>query len=374
MIPLQLTLAPEWAPDRDAPWRTLEARPATTFVAVPPGAVLNPPASTGMGFWSINPYVGCEFGCTYCYARDTHRYAVERAAASGRLADTTYEEFGGLEGWEAFERRILVKEGAELVLDGTLARAARRGRLAGRPIVIGTATDPYQPAERRFGLTRRILETLARHRGSALSIAVITKSPLVTRDLALLQQLSERHDVSVNVSLATLDTLLLRKLEPRSPAPRARLRALAQLSAAGIETGLFIAPIIPKLTDGRRDLFRLVEAARGAGAKYVMGSTLRLGPAARRRFLPHLEHVFPELADRYRRHYARGAGAAAAYQDAVADRLAEAQIAAGFAPRARRRHAKDTAAAASTAATAAQAAMGAAVDAAVDADSQGTLL
>ena len=273
MIPLQLPLVPEWAEDPGRPspvpngdnpehWSQLESLSrGTSFVAIPPGSVLNRPSSTGMGFWSINPYVGCEFGCSYCYARETHRYTVERARAGGRLEPALGEEFGGMPGWEAFERRILVKEGA----DAALERSLHRVRGDRRPIVIGTATDPYQPAERRFGLTRRILETLARHRG--LSVEIITKSSLVTRDIPLLQRIAEHNDVGVNISLATLDPLLIRKLEPRTPVPQARLRALKALRGAGIDAGLLIAPILPGLTDGRRGLSRLVEAGRRAGAR-----------------------------------------------------------------------------------------------------------
>ena len=344
MIPLQLPLAPEWAEDPGRPsaavnaagpaaWSRLDSLArGTVFVGIPAGTVLNPPASTGMGFWSINPYVGCEFGCTYCYARETHRYAVERARAGGRLEPALGEEFGGMPGWEAFERRILVKEGVERSVERSLHRA----RADRRPIVIGTATDPYQPAERRFGLTRRILETLARHRG--LSVEIITKSALVTRDIPLLQRIAAQNDIGVNISLATLDPLLVRKLEPRTPVPQARLRALKALRAAGIDAGLLIAPILPGLTDGRRALSRLVEAGRRAGAQWAMGGALRLGPGARKRFLPYLEQVFPELAARYRNHYATREGASRGYQAALNERLAEVQLEHGLEPsRGRRR-------------------------------------
>jgi len=168
----------------------------TRFLELPARSVLNSAASTRMGFWSVNPYVGCEFGCTYCYARDTHRYAVER---SGLPQEP-------LPDWEAFERRILVKTGAADVLVRTLDPA----RLGGHALVIGTATDPYQPAERRFGLTRKILEALLRYRG--LTIEIISKSPLVVRDIDILLELGERHEVTVNVSLATLDRRLARRL------------------------------------------------------------------------------------------------------------------------------------------------------------------
>jgi DNA repair photolyase len=288
----------------------------TRFLELPARSVLNSAASTRMGFWSINPYVGCEFGCTYCYARDTHRYAVER---SGLPAEP-------LSDWEAFERRILVKTGVADVLARTLDPA----RLGHQALVIGTATDPYQPAERRFGLTRRILEALLRYRG--LAIEIISKSPLVVRDIDVLRQLGERHEVTVNVSLATLDRRLARRLELKSPVPEARLRALRRLTAAGVYAGLLMAPILPGITDSRAGMGRLMGAAKAAGARYVVGSALRLGPAARRRFLPVLAREFPDLADRYARHYARREGVSPAYQRALAQRVQELRLRHGFSP------------------------------------------
>src|SRR5882724_1125605 len=245
----------------------------TEFLAVQVRSVLNSPAATHMPFWSLNPYVGCEFGCTYCYL-------VERMGG----------EVETLPAWEAFERRVIVKPD----IADVLARTLEPARLAGSSLVIGTATDPYQPAERKFRLTRRVLEALLAYRG--LSLGLITKSPLVTRDLVVLRQLSERHQFEVNISLATLDARLARRLELRSPVPAARLRALAKLTGAGIRAGLLIAPIVPCVTDSRAALDALFQAAREAGAHYVVGSALRLGPAARHRFLPHLAREFPERA------------------------------------------------------------------------------
>jgi DNA repair photolyase len=294
----------------------------TTFLELSPRSVLNSSASTRMGFWSVNPYVGCEFGCTYCYARDTHRYAVERATAA---SDTASDDSGTpLPAWLAFERRILVKTTAPEVLARTLDPA----RLNGQSLVIGTATDPYQPAERRFQLTRRILEVLLGHRG--LGIEIITKSPLVVRDIDLLQRLAQRNEVTVNVSLATLDRRLARRLELKSPVPEARIRGLARLTAAGVYAGLLAAPILPGITDDRAGLDRLLGAAKEAGARYVVGSALRLGPAARRRFLPVLAREFPELAERYQRHYARREGVSPVYQRALSERLHELQRRHGF--------------------------------------------
>jgi DNA repair photolyase len=310
---LDLLPAPEAAAQRQ--WVVLDERQrGTRFLELSVRSVLNTAASTRMGFWSINPYVGCEFGCTYCYARDTHRYAVERSGAPAEP----------LPAWEAFERRILVKTGVADVLARTLDPA----RLGSHSLVIGTATDPYQPAERSFRLTRRILEVLLGFRG--LAVGLITKSPLVTRDIDLLRRLGERHEVTVNVSLATLDRKLARRLELKSPVPEARIRALGRLTAAGVHAGLLIAPILPGITDDRRGLGRLMGAAKEAGARYVVGSALRLGPAARQRFLPVLSREFPELAERYARHYARREGASPAYQRALAGRLRELQHRLGF--------------------------------------------
>jgi len=291
----------------------------TRFIELSVRSVLNSPASTHMGFWSINPYVGCEFGCTYCYARDTHKWTVERAL------HRTGQKQSALPPEEAFEKEILVKsEVAEV-----LARSLSPARLAGQSLVIGTATDPYQPAERRFRLTRRILEVLCGYR--ELSIEIITKSPLVTRDLDLLQTLSRHNEVNVNISLATADPRLARRLELRSPVPGARLRALRRLTEGGVYAGLIVAPIIPGITDDWAGLARLMEAAKEAGARYVIGSALRLGPAARRRFLPVLEREFPALYERYRRHYAGSDMTSRSYQDALTRRLNALRQAYGFA-------------------------------------------
>jgi DNA repair photolyase len=304
----------------------------TKFIELSVNSVLNTPASTGMGFWSINPYVGCEFGCTYCYARDTHRWAVERAerrydgkAVNGSGQTLPPYRLSALPPEEAFEKEILVKTEVAAVL----ARTLNPARIAGHSLVIGTATDPYQPAERRFRLTRRILEVLRSYHG--LSISIITKSPLVTRDLDLLQALSKHNEVTVNISLATADSRLARRLELRSPVPGARLRALRRLIQSGIYAGLLIAPIVPGITDDWAGLARLIEAAKEAGARYVVGSALRLGPAARHRFLPHLEREFPALAERYRRHYAGKDHVSQSYQDALSRRLRALQQAYGFA-------------------------------------------
>ena len=314
-----------------------ERRRGTRFVALEPRSILNPPEQTGVDFWSLNPYVGCEFGCSYCYARYAHRYVVERAHDQGKLTDDEFRDFRGVHGWEAFERRIFVKERVLGVLEADLRRYFRRVEAAGAaapatpaasPIVIGTATDPYQPAERRFRLTRRILERLGRLEG--LNIGIITKSPLVARDRDVLRRIQERSDLAVHVSLSALNPRLIRQVEARSPMPRVRLRALAQLVAAGINAGLIVAPVLPGITDDPPGLEALFRAAREAGARFIHAGPLRLYPAVRDRFLPVVDAHFPELGERYRRAYARSSAAPRSYAIALQRRIQRLQRQYGF--------------------------------------------
>lgn len=230
--------------------------------------------------WSINPYRGCEFACTYCYARYTHDYL-------------------GLNQRRDFERRIFVKSGGREALE----RKLRRASLHGQSIAIGTITDPYQPAERRHGVTRSLLEAL---RGAAgLDLSISTKSPLILRDLPLLAELDRRHTVTVNITVTTADPELARRIEPQAPDPRARLRTISRLAGEGIATRLYCMPILPRITDRTPILAPLLDAAREAGAFDVVGSPLFLRTAARLRFWPWLRSEFPDLVPIYRRLYAR---------------------------------------------------------------------
>jgi DNA repair photolyase len=271
--------------------------------------VLNPPSTTGIGCWSLNPYVGCAFGCAYCYARDAHRYATERRAGARRaaLGDAAACDDDAMPPWLAFERRVMVKRDAPALLRRALASGAPRYHplLAGaEALVVGTATDPYQPAERRFRVTRGVLEALAERTG--LRVVVITKSALVARDADVLARLAERSALSVHVSLITLDRALARRVEPRAPTPEARLRAIARLAAAGVDVGVNVMPVLPGITDRPAALDALVRRAAAAGATHVAAGALRLQPAARARYLPWIAAEFPELAARYRAAYARG--------------------------------------------------------------------
>ncbi len=274
-----------------------------------------------MGFWSINPYVGCAFGCAYCYARYAHRYTAERLATAAERGGGDALPVDELPPWLSFERRILVKREAPELVRRALARPVVREALHRETIVIGTATDPYQPAERRFRTTRGILESLSVHRG--LSITIITKSPLVTRDIDVLARLRERSSrLSVHVSLITVDRELARRLEPRAPTPEARLRAIARLRTHDIEVGVNCMPVLPGITDAVEQIEALVTSIAATKASYVGACALRLQSSARDRYLPFIEAEFPELAAKYRRAYARNHQVGERYREGLHARFA----------------------------------------------------
>jgi len=227
--------------------------------------------------WAINPYRGCEFACKYCYARYTHEFMELRNGAD-------------------FESKIFVKQHAAELLRHDLRKVKR-----GEEIAIGTATDPYQPAERRFEVTRAILEELARHAG--LEIGIVTKSNLVVRDAEVLRRVSENNRIFVNVTVTTMDAELARKLEPRAPRPDLRMEAVRQLNLAGVDAGVICAPVLPEITDRPRDLEALVKAASEARAKYIFANPLFLKPCSAAVFLPFLKQQFPALVDVYRARY-----------------------------------------------------------------------
>ncbi|HWL39514.1 MAG TPA: radical SAM protein [Gemmatimonadaceae bacterium] len=293
------------------------------YYSSPAKSILNGPETTGMGFWSINPYIGCAFGCAYCYARYTHRYVMERAATDEKMTAELGIAYEKLPPWLAFERNIFVKRNAPQVLSRTLRLGSDRHLklLEGETIVIGTATDPYQPAERRFRVTRGILEVLAEHPG--LSVCVITKSPLVTRDIDLLSRIARISDLSIHISLITLNRELARRIEPRAPTPEARVRALARLREAGIDVGINCMPVLPGITDNPSDLDALVKRVSEAGATYVGACAVRLKSAARKRYIPFIEQEFPHLAERYRNTYGSSAYAGERYREGLASFFAK---------------------------------------------------
>lgn len=297
----------------------LDTQKDIRYYAAASRSVLNAPSATGMDFWSINPYVGCAFGCAYCYARYAHRYTIERLGESAPdgAADSTDAH---LPPWLAFERRILVKREAPNVLRRQLASATRLDDLRMQGVVIGTATDPYQPAERRFRLTRGVLEVLAAQ--ANLHLTIITKSPLVTRDVDLLARIAERSSISVHVSLITVDRELARRLEPRAPTPEARLRAISRLRTHGIDVAVNVMPVLPGITDAPEMIDSLVRAVADANASRLGACALRLRRTARDRYLPFIDAEFPQLSSRYRRAYGRGHQVSERYRDGLRERFA----------------------------------------------------
>jgi DNA repair photolyase len=262
----------------------IDQRNEVDYLDLPCKSLLSPCDSARMPFdYTINPYRGCEFGCVYCYARYTHEYME-------------------LQAWEDFERRIFVKRGAP----EALLRDLRRRDLRGKWIAIGTATDPYQPAERREGLTRSLLSLLARRKGLKLSIT--TKSDLVVRDLDLLQEIAAHSHIHVNVTITTPHYELARKTEPRAPRPDKRLEAVRQLNEGGITAGVFLMPLLPHINDASEDLNLFVELVKKSGAAYLAANVLFLRKCSRKRFIPFIEERFPDLVATYQRLYsARGA-------------------------------------------------------------------
>src|SRR5260221_5292677 len=242
---------------------------------------------------------------------------MERAATDEKMTEVLGEAYNRLPPWLAFERNIFVKRNAPEILSRTLRFGSDRHLklLAGETIVIGTATDPYQPAERRFRVTRGILDVLAEHPG--LSVVIITKSPLITRDIDLLSRINRLSHLTVHISLITLDRELARRIEPRSPTPESRVRALTRLREAGIDAGINCMPVLPGITDNPSDLDALVKRVSEAGATYVGACAVRLQSEARKRYLPFIEQEFPHLAERYRNTYGNSSNAGAKYREGL---------------------------------------------------------
>ncbi len=294
--------------DLDAHDEELEPHRGVEFREIPVRQILNRCDNPRMPFrWTINPYRGCEFGCVYCYARYTHEFLELRDPMD-------------------FERRIFVKRMAADVLAHTLSRTP----IGNDAIAIGTATDPYQPAERKFGVTRAMLEVFAQLAG--LNLSITTKSTLVARDLDLLTRINSRSHLSVNFSCITLNAELARALEPRAPRPELRLRTLALLTRAGIACNVLMMPMIPALTDAPRAIEAVIKAAREAGAASVGWRSLFLKPAAARRFLPFVRERFPELAPRIDSFYSRAVYAPTGYDEKLGATFDRLRLKYGFIP------------------------------------------
>jgi len=227
--------------------------------------------SPDVGFeTSLNPYRGCEHGCIYCYARPTHEYLGFSA---------------GLD----FESKIMVKTSAPELLRAELESP----RWQPQTLVLSGVTDPYQPVERKLGITRGCLQVLARFRNP---VAIITKNRLVTRDVDLLRDLAAHNGVAVNISVTSLDSNLQRVLEPRTSSPQARLDAIRQLRSAGIPTGVMVAPIIPGLTD--HEVPKIIDACAKAGAQFAGYTIVRLPWVVAPLFEHWLEEHFPERKEK----------------------------------------------------------------------------
>ena len=267
------------------------------YFQLPARSLLNRCNSARVPFtWTINPYRGCEFACKYCYARYTHEFMEMRDGVD-------------------FERRIYVKQQAAWLLRQDLRKVKR-----GEEIAIGTATDPYQPAEKRFEVTRGILEEVAQHRG--LKIGIVTKSDLIRRDVELLRRVAEHNSLFVNLTVTTLNTKLARILEPRAPRPDLRLEAVRELCSAGLNAGVICAPVLPGITDSPNALDALVRATKEAGGKYIYANPLFLKPCSASVFLPFLEKEFPKLVEEYRKRYADRAFVSKAYSKRLSELIA----------------------------------------------------
>lgn len=239
-------------------------------------SVVNP--VKGMPFrWSINPYRGCYHQCVFCYARRTHWFLDE----------------DGVDRWGS---RIFVKINAPAVVRRELARPGWRREY----VAVGTVTDPYQPLEGRYRLTRGILKACADY---DTPVGLITRSPLVVRDTDVLQHLARDAGAGVSISIATLDEDLAREIEPTVAPPRQRLRAVSLLAAAGVPVNVALAPVIPHLTDAPESLDAVVRAAREAGAAKVWHNTLYLHDVTREAFFAYVRERKPQLAQLYERLY-----------------------------------------------------------------------
>lgn len=233
--------------------------------------------------WSLNPYRGCQHGCSFCYARSTHSFL-------GLTADDT------------FQRHILFKDNAPEALEEQLRKWSRSKQGTNRQVAIGTATDPYQPIEAKAQLTRRCLEILAHYH---VPVSITTRSPLILRDIDLLKRM---NITSINLSVNTLQKSVWRQFEPFTPSPAKRLETVQALVSHGMNAGIFLAPILPQVTDDKEHLRELVKAAHHAGAQFVMSSFLRLSTMeVKSWFFQTIKLHYPQLLAAYAKLYSSSA-------------------------------------------------------------------
>jgi DNA repair photolyase len=251
--------------------------------------------------WTVNPYRGCAMGCRYCYAAYTH-------------------EFLGVSGSEDFHTVVYVKTGAEEETARRLPTIARRGQL----VALGTATDPYQPGETDLRVTRRFLEAAAAVRG--LRLGITTKGAVILRDIDVLQRIHERSALSIHISLISLDTDLLRRLEPLAPPPAVRIEMMRRLAAAGLLVGLSVSPVLPALTDDEAGLEALVSAAAKAGVKRLASQMLFLRSPTKEKYLRWVAAEFPRYLEAYRRAYDGRVYLGGRYRERVRSSMARLRV------------------------------------------------
>jgi DNA repair photolyase len=284
------------------------------YFLLPVKSILNRCDSNRVPFeWTINPYRGCEFACKYCYARYTHEYM----------------ELDGSE----FEKKIYVKKDAAPLLAHDISRkysyaSERSGGEKPDHIAIGTATDPYQPAEREYGVTRACLEELAKREG--LSISIITKSNQIVRDIDVLTKIAARSSLQIDITVTTMRARLARMLEPRAPRPDLRLAAVKELHEAGLAVGVSASPLVPGITDGEGELEAVAAAAKEAGAQWFFSGVLFLMPSSAKQFLPFVREKFPKLAKQYEQWYAKNGYAPEEYRRKASERVARIREKYGF--------------------------------------------
>ncbi|HEV2577450.1 MAG TPA: radical SAM protein [Acidobacteriaceae bacterium] len=283
------------------------------FKAMKARSLLNHSVSKRMGWvaWSINPFRGCEFGCRYCYARYTHQFLQPEPVADVPIG--TYD--GPVQPWAAaFEHEIYLKENAAWLLEQELKRIDPKQEIA-----IGTATDPYQPVERRVGITRSLLEVFARREG--YRIGIVTKSTLIERDIDLLGEIAQKNTLVVHLTITTTDSALARKLEPRARRPDLRFAAVKKLRDAGITTGVLCSPLLPGINDTPRALDAVASRAAAAGASFLGAHPLFLKSCSRPTWMSFVREHFPHLVDDYTKRFARADFVDAGYREMVAERV-----------------------------------------------------
>ena len=268
--------------------------------------------------YSVNPYRGCEFACRYCYARYTHEFLEAGPIVTPPIGDHDFPQ----QPWAlAFEREIYLKENAAWLLEQELRTSGQRMAEQQQEIAIGTATDPYQPIERRARLTRSLLEVFARYQG--LRLGIITKSNLITRDIDVFQQIAARNTLVLHVTITTADGGLARKLEPRAPRPDLRFAAVQELRAAGLTGGVLCSPLLPGINDSLQQLEAVSSRAAAAGASFLGAHPLFLKSCSRPTWLSFVREHFPNLAADYLQRYSTADFTGAAYRNGMAATMSQ---------------------------------------------------